>query len=46
LLEAELSKEVKKTPAVEFDIPKRIFTEQDAESGVQDSLVVRLVGFK
>jgi U3 small nucleolar RNA-associated protein 19 len=45
-LEADLSKEVKKIPAVEFEIPKRIVTKHDAGSGIEDSLVVRLVDFK
>jgi U3 small nucleolar RNA-associated protein 19 len=45
LLDADLSKEVKKPPAVEFEIPKKIFTKYDAESGVEDRLVVRLVDF-
>ena len=42
MLEAELSKDVKKAPVVEFEIPKKIFTKHDAESGVEDSLVVKL----
>ncbi|KAJ9137949.1 Nucleolar complex protein [Pleurostoma richardsiae] len=46
LLEAEMSKEVKKPPVVEFMIPKRIFLLQDKESGVEDSLLVKLWDFK
>jgi U3 small nucleolar RNA-associated protein 19 len=45
LLDAELSKDVKKTPVVEFQIPKRIFLPQDAKSGVPDTLLVKLWDF-
>lgn len=41
MLDAELLKEVKKTPVVEFEIPKKIFTKQDASSEVKDSLLVK-----
>jgi U3 small nucleolar RNA-associated protein 19 len=45
MLEAEYSKEVKKIPVIEFEIPKRIFLNQDAASGVEDSLLVKTVDF-
>ncbi|PFH62099.1 hypothetical protein XA68_15060 [Ophiocordyceps unilateralis] len=45
LLEAEMAKEVKKPPVVEFQIPKRVFLPQDAAAEMQDSLLVRLVDF-
>jgi U3 small nucleolar RNA-associated protein 19 len=45
LFEAEMNKEVKKAPVVEFHIPKRVFLPQDAENGVSDSLLVKLWGF-
>jgi U3 small nucleolar RNA-associated protein 19 len=45
LFEAEMNKEVKKAPVVEFHIPKRVFLPQDAENGVPDSLLVKLWGF-
>jgi U3 small nucleolar RNA-associated protein 19 len=45
MLDAELSKEVKKAPVVEYEIPKRIFMKQDAGSGVEDSLLVKLWNF-
>jgi U3 small nucleolar RNA-associated protein 19 len=45
MLEVELSKDTKKAPVVEFEIPKKIFTKQDVEPGVDDSLVVKLWGF-
>jgi U3 small nucleolar RNA-associated protein 19 len=44
-LDADLSKEMKKAPAIEFEIPKKIFTKHDAESGAKDNLVMRLVDF-
>jgi U3 small nucleolar RNA-associated protein 19 len=45
MLEAELSKEVKKAPVVEFEIPKRILIKQDVGSEVEDSLLVKLWSF-
>jgi U3 small nucleolar RNA-associated protein 19 len=45
MLEAELSKDIKKAPVVEFEIPKKIFTKYDVESGIEDSLVVKLWDF-
>ena len=45
MLEAELSKDIKKAPIVEFEIPKKIFTKYNVESGVEDNLVVQLWDF-
>ncbi|TAQ83325.1 hypothetical protein B7494_g8349 [Chlorociboria aeruginascens] len=46
MLEAELSKDVKKIPVVEYEIPKKIFMKQDATTtGVEDSLLVTLWDF-
>ncbi|PHH71994.1 hypothetical protein CDD80_4850 [Ophiocordyceps camponoti-rufipedis] len=45
LLEAEMAKQVKKPPVVEFQIPKRIFLPHDAAAEVKDSLLVRLIDF-
>jgi U3 small nucleolar RNA-associated protein 19 len=45
MLEAELSKEVKKPPVIEYEIPKRIFTRQDEDSVIEDSLLVKLWDF-
>ncbi|KKA27508.1 hypothetical protein TD95_001813 [Thielaviopsis punctulata] len=45
LLDGEMAKDVKKPPVIEFQIPKRIFLPQDAESGVADSLTVKLWDF-
>lgn len=45
LLDADLSKEVKKSPVIEFEIPRKIFTKHEVESGANDSFVVRLVDF-
>ncbi|KAE8444699.1 hypothetical protein EG329_014357 [Mollisiaceae sp. DMI_Dod_QoI] len=45
MLEAEHMKDVKKTPVVEFEIPKRIFLKQDPEAEVKDSLLVGLWDF-
>lgn len=41
MLEAELSKGVKKIPVVEFEIPKKVFLKHDAESRLEDSLLMR-----
>jgi U3 small nucleolar RNA-associated protein 19 len=45
MLDAELSKEVKKAPVVEYEIPKKIFMKQEGGSGVEDSLLVKVWGF-
>lgn len=45
MIESELGKDVKKVPVVEYEIPKRIFLEQNAGSGVEDSLLVKLWDF-
>ncbi|KAI2636920.1 nucleolar complex protein [Hypomontagnella submonticulosa] len=46
LLDAELSKQVKKAPVVEFMIPKRVFLPQEPDSGVEDSLLAKLWDFQ
>ena len=45
MLDAELGKEIKKEPEVEYEIPKKIFMPHDAESNVQDSLLVKIWDF-
>ena len=45
MLDAELSKYNKKTPVVEFDIPKRIFTHSDESSSEAGSLPIQLWDF-
>ncbi|OAA42603.1 CCAAT-binding factor [Metarhizium rileyi] len=45
LLDAELGKDVKKAPVIEFQIPKRIFLPHDDPIANPDSLVVRLWDF-
>ena len=45
MLDAELSKDVKKLPEIEYAIPKRIFMKHDAESGQEDSLLVQIWDF-
>ncbi|KAJ8132942.1 hypothetical protein O1611_g682 [Lasiodiplodia mahajangana] len=46
LVEAELSKSVKKPPVVEFMIPKRVFLPNEPGSGVEDNLFVKLWEFE
>ncbi|KAK5990509.1 hypothetical protein PT974_08777 [Cladobotryum mycophilum] len=46
LLDAEMAKEVRKAPVVEFHIPKRIFLPQDSPSTEPDSLLVKLWDFQ
>ncbi|RYO75059.1 hypothetical protein DL766_000871 [Monosporascus sp. MC13-8B] len=46
LLDAEISKQIKKAPVVEFLIPKRIFSPHDPASGTEDSLLTRLWDFQ
>ena len=45
MLDAELSRNVKKPPEIEYEIPKKIFMRHDIESAKEDSLLVRLWGF-
>lgn len=45
MLEAENSKDVKKTPVIEYVIPKKIFRKQEAGSEMEDSLLVNLWEF-
>ena len=46
LLDAEMSKELKNPPVVEFHIPKRVFLPRDTASEEPDNLLVRLWGFQ
>ncbi|KAL0938713.1 ribosome biogenesis protein [Colletotrichum truncatum] len=46
LLEAEMTKQVRKPPVIEFQIPKRVFLPNDPESGVQDNLLTKLWSFQ
>ncbi|KAF4625556.1 hypothetical protein G7Y89_g12612 [Cudoniella acicularis] len=45
MLEAELLKDVKKVPVIEYEIPKKIFMKHDEGSGGEDSLLVKLWDF-
>lgn len=45
LLEAEIGKNIRKAPVVEFQIPKRIFLPHDAGSQAEDSLQAKLWNF-
>jgi len=45
MLDAELSKPNKKTPIVEYEIPKRIFSHTDEPSSEADSLLMQLWDF-
>jgi U3 small nucleolar RNA-associated protein 19 len=45
LLDAELGKDVKKAPVIEFQIPRRIFLPQDEPAVTPDSLLVKLWDF-
>lgn len=45
MLDAELSKDIKKPPEIEYEIPKRIFLPHDVDSGKQDSLLVQMWDF-
>ena len=42
MLDAELLKDVKKPPEIEYEIPKKIFGMDDVATGKEDSLIVRL----
>ncbi|KAM5355710.1 hypothetical protein ACJ41O_002356 [Fusarium nematophilum] len=45
LLEAEMSKDVKKAPVVEFHIPKKVFMRNEGSEAEPDSLFVKLWDF-
>jgi U3 small nucleolar RNA-associated protein 19 len=45
MIDAEFVKDVKKTPVVEFEIPKKVFVKDDTGSGVENSLLVKLWDF-
>ncbi len=45
MLDAELSKDIKKPPEIEYEIPKKVFVKHDADSAKQDSLLVKLWSF-
>ncbi|KAH8128455.1 hypothetical protein FP744_10008659 [Trichoderma asperellum] len=45
LLDAEIAKDIKKAPVVEFHIPKRVFLPQDDPATNPDSLLVKLWDF-
>ena len=42
MLVGHLAKDIKKEPYVEFEIPRKIFTKQSDESGVEDSDLVKI----
>lgn len=46
LLEAEMGKDVRRAPVVEFHIPKKVFLPQEESSGVPDNLLVKLWDFE
>ena len=45
MFDAEVSKEIKKPPAIEYEIPKRIFTKHGADSPFEDNLLVKMWNF-
>ena len=45
MLDAELAKDIKKPPEIEFEIPKKIFNKFEPDSGKQDNLMVKLWDF-
>ena len=46
LLQAELGREIKRPPEIEFQIPKRIFVRNDPSSNVDNGLVTTLWDFR
>lgn len=45
MLDAELSKDLRKAPVVEYEIPKKIFMKQDSGSSQLDSILLQLWDF-
>ena len=45
MLDTELSKDIKKPPEIEYEIPKKIFISPGADSAQEYSLLVKLWSF-
>ena len=45
MLDAEFSKDIKKPPEIEYEIPKKVFVKHDADLAKHDSLLVKLWSF-
>lgn len=45
MLDAELEKDIKRAPEIEYEIPKMIFMKHEVGSGKEDGLVVKLWNF-
>ena len=46
MMDAELKREMKKTPMVEWEIPKRVFTKkEEGDEGPEDGLLVEMWDF-
>ena len=45
MIDAELSKDMKKLPEIEYRIPKRVFLKNDTDLERQDSVLVKLWDF-
>ena len=46
MLDAELSKDIKKAPEIEYEIPKRIFTKDVGDEGKKNNLLLKLWNFQ
>ena len=46
MLDAELTKDIKKPPEIEYAIPKKIFLRHDLYTDGQDGLLVNLWNFE
>ncbi len=45
MLDAELSKDIRKPPQIEYEIPRKVFMQHDAGSGNEDSMLIKLWSF-
>ena len=46
MMDAELKREMKKTPVVEWEIPKRVFTKKEqGDNGPEDGLLMKMWDF-
>ena len=45
ILDAELSKDIRKAPEIEYEIPKKIFMKHDADASKEDSILIKLWDF-
>lgn len=46
MIKGELTQDVKKVPVVEYEVPKRILTRHDEQTGLEDNLLAKIWKFE